>query len=202
MEFLSLRQKQRAWSGSHTVNAKANHSGYTPQNWWAHYKGCALCSLASHQSLNQQAEKENWVWYALSSRRREGLWRFNVADLPSQPSSISNSWLPSLWWAVMADMGRTPWPRNAWHTELCITLADPLWPNSQTSPQLPAPKRLHHHSLVQTTPSIFWPATEGCITISLQIPGIQGVVSKKLAQWESCHFPCSLTQERIFCFHL
>lgn len=103
MEFLSLRQKQRAWSGSHTVNAKANHSGYTPQNWWAHYKGCALCSLASHQSLNQQAEKENWVWYALSSRRREGLWRFNVADLPSQPSSISNSWLPSF---VMGSHGR------------------------------------------------------------------------------------------------
>lgn len=112
-----MRQKHRAWSGSHMVNTKANHRGYPLQNWWAHYKGCALCSLTSHQSLNQQAEKENWVWYALSARRREGLlgyggWKW-LTHHPSPPAATTADYFPGDE-AATAHTGRTPWPRNAY----------------------------------------------------------------------------------------
>lgn len=130
MESLSVRQKQRAWSGSHTVNTKANHRGYPIENWWAHYTGCALCFLEFHQSLKQQAEKENWVWDALSARREElsgyGSWKW-LTHHPSPPAAPTADFFLCDE-AVTAYMGITKWPRNAWHTELCITLQNHLGP--------------------------------------------------------------------------
>lgn len=183
MEFLSVRQKQRTWSGSHMVNTIANHSKVSKSSkedtlfrTGGHItKAVSFAPL--HQSLKQQAEKENWVWYALSARRREGLseyggWKW-LTHHPSPPAAPTAHYLLCDE-ADTAYTGRTPWPRNAWHTELCVTLAELLQPHSQTFVQLRAPKRLHHHSLVQTTPSVF----------GLPLKGVLLSVYRYQAFWE------------------
>lgn len=104
--------------------------------------------------------------------------------------------------------GRTSWPSDAWHSKPSTVLVEPLQPRSQTSLQLSAPKRLH---LPQAGPNpslqyfglllrdmLVWWVYRG----KPEVPGVLGAVTKSLAEWGSCRFHWSLTQERLFLLHL
>ena len=130
--------------------------------------------------------------------------RLKVAGPPAQPSSSSTSPPPSLWWrSYCIHMGGCRGPEMPG-----IQSHAPPLPNHSN----PIPKSLFssqhqkdHTTTLRPKPSLQYLGLllrdillQWVFRGKLEGPSILGAVTKSLAEWGSCHFCWSLTQERLF----
>lgn len=199
MEFLSVRQKQGIWSGSHMVNTKANQRGYSSR------------LVGTLEGLCPSLPCISSALWSSRQRRQTGC---EMLSQPGEGKDYQDTEVESGWPVSTAlqqlhqplhPHGRRSWPRDAWHTEPCTTPAKPLQPHPQTSLQLPILKILHHHSLAQTKPSVFWPAVEGLTTVVGLQRKTWGTWKQLPRAWQSVEAAISagvLHGKGFFCFHL